>query len=121
LLHVQQLQQQLLDRDADVFDRIQRQFQRNAAHLPSRFDNVRPRSCGEHLSVGDLVLELVLGPVPSLQSRAKVPYKIMAFEGPGGQIAVLQTGRTEFKEPVQFKRHISTLAKYVAKHHLLAP
>jgi len=33
---------------------------------------------------------------------------------------VLQTGRTEFKEPVPFKRHISTLAKYVAKHHLLA-
>lgn len=121
LLHVQQLQQQLLDRDADVFDRIQRQFQRNAAHWPSRFDNVRPRLRGGHLSVGDWVLELVSGPVPSLQSRVKGPYKVVAFEGPGGQIVVLQTGRTEFKEPVQFKRHISTLAKYVAKHHLLAP
>lgn len=36
-------------------------------------------------------------------------------------IAVLQTGRTEFKEPRQFRRHVSTLAKYTAEHHLLVP
>ena len=75
----------------------------------------------QHLAVGDWVLELVSGPVPSLQARVKGPYKIVDFIGPGNQIAVLQTGRTEFKEPVLFRRHVSTLARYVAKHHLLAP
>jgi hypothetical protein len=50
----------------------------------------------EHLSVGDWVSELVLGPVPSLESRVKGPYQIVDIAGPGGQIAVLQTKRTEF-------------------------
>jgi hypothetical protein len=121
ILHVQRLQEQLFDRDAAVFERIQRQFERNAAHWPSRHDNVRHRLQQEHLSVGDWVLELVSGPVASLESRVKGPYKIVAFVGPGGQIAVLQTGRTEFKEPVCFRRHVSTLARYFAKHHLRAP
>lgn len=121
LLHVQQLQQQLLERDAAVFERIRAQFRRNAAHWPSRFDSRRPAGLQEQLRVGDWVLELVAGPVPSLQSRVKGPFKIVDFGGPGGQIAVLQTGRTEFKEARQFRRHVSTLAKYTAKHHLLAP
>ena len=59
--------------------------------------------------------------MPSLHSRVKGPFRIVDFVGPGGQIALLQTGRTAFLEPRQFQRHISNLAKYTAKHHLLAP
>lgn len=121
LLHVQRLQQQLLARDVEVFERIREQFKRNAAQWPNRFDNARPLHMGEPLRVGDWVLEIVAGPVPSLQSRVKGPFKVVDFVGPGGQIALLETGRTEFKAPVQFRRHISTLAKYTARHHLLAP
>jgi hypothetical protein len=127
LLYVQQLQQDLLQRDAAVFERIRirrrirQQFERNAAHWPLRQANAHGRYLGEHLAIGDWVLELVAGPVPSLQSRVRGPYLIVDFAGPGDQIAVLQTGRTGFKEPVRFKCHVSTLARYVAKHHLLAP
>jgi hypothetical protein len=121
LLHVQRLQQQLLDRDVEVFDRIRAQFQRNAAHWPSRFDSARQQGQGEPLRVGDWVLEILSGPVPSLHARVLGPFRIVDFTGPGGQIALLQTGRTEFLEPRQFQRHISNLAKYTAKHHLLAP
>jgi hypothetical protein len=121
LLHVQRLQQQLLDRDVEVFDRIRAQFQRNAAHWPSRFDSARQQGQGEPLRVGDWVLEILSGPVPSFHARVLGPFRIVDFMGPGGQIALLQTGRTEFLEPRQFQRHISNLAKYTAKHHLLAP
>jgi hypothetical protein len=120
LLHVQQLQERLLARDAEVFERIRQQFDRNAAHWPLRQQGAR-RGQRPSFSVGDCVLELVSGPAPSLQARVKGPYKIVEFVGPGGQIAVLETGRTAFKEPVRFKRHVTTLAKYVAKHQLRAP
>jgi hypothetical protein len=121
LLHVQHLQQQLLERDVAVFDRIRSQFQRNAAHWPSRFDSSRPSWAGEQLCVGDWVLEIVAGPVPSFKSRVLGPFKIVGFTGPGGQTAILQTGKTEFRAAEQYKRHVSTLAKYTARHHLLTP
>lgn len=121
LQHVVTLQQQLLDRDAEVFDRIREQFDRNAAHWPARLDNVRKRLQHERLSVGDWVLELVSGPVAALESRVKGPYLIVDFAGQHNELAVLETGRTEFKAPRRFTRHVSTLAKYFAKHHLLAP
>jgi len=121
LQHVLDLQQQLLEKDAEVFDRIRQQFDRNAAHWPARLDNVRKRLQGQRLSIGDWVLELVSGPVPALEPRVKGPYRIVDFGGQHSELAVLQTGRTEFKEPRRFARHVSTLAKYYAKHHLLPP
>jgi hypothetical protein len=109
------------DECAEVFDRIRAQFDRNAAHWPTRLDNVRKRLQHERLAVGDWVLELVSGPVPALESRVKGPYLIVDFVGQNKELAVLQTGSTEFKAPRRFSRHVSTLAKYFAKHHLLAP
>lgn len=120
-LHVARLQEQHFQRDADAFERIQEQFQRNAAHWPSRLDNVRPRLRGQHLSTGDWILEIVPGPVKALCSGVKGPFLVVDFIGPDRQVAVLETGATEFKDKCRFRRHVRNLARYFSKHHLRVP
>ena len=121
LLHVQRLQERHFAQDAEVFERIREQFERNAAQWPSRLDKARSRLQHQNLVIGDWVLELVFGPVPALESRVKGPYLIVDFVGPGQQIAVLETGGTQFKDKRRFHRSIWNLARYTARHHLRAP
>ncbi len=121
LQHIARLQEQLAQRDAIVLDIIKAQFQRNAAHWPMRLDKVRKRLQGQHLVVGDWVLEMVPGPVPALESGVKGPFLLVDLVGPGSQIAVLETGATEFKSARRFQRHVGNLAKFYAKHHLRGP
>lgn len=121
LLHVQQLQERLWAQDLQVFENIAQQFKRNAAHWPMRLDNRKQRLQGQQLSVGDWVLELVSGPVPSLGEHVRGPYRLVDFCGPGGQLAVLETGGTEFRPSQRFNRHVKNLARYLARHHLRHP
>jgi hypothetical protein len=53
-----------------------------------------------------------------LQDQVKGPFVALGFCGDDQQIAILSTGGTAFKNPVVFKRHVSNLARYYAKHHL---
>jgi hypothetical protein len=121
LMHIAQLQAKLDQMDAEVFERIKAQFERNAAHWPMRLDNVRKRLQGQHLAVGDWMLETTPGPIPALLSGVKGPFLLVEFVGPGQQIAVLETGGTGFREKQRFQRHVRNLARYTAKHHLRAP
>jgi hypothetical protein len=121
LAHVVELQEQLLERDADVFDRIRQQFDRNAAQWQVRHDKAQQQLAKQRLEVGDWVLELVPGPVSALRSHVKGPFLVVELVGRDREIAVLQTGRTQFRDAQRFRRHVSTLARYYAKHHLLAP
>jgi hypothetical protein len=70
------------------------------------------------LQVGDWVLEVLSGPVPALHDQVKGPFVVLGFCGDDQQIAILSTGGTAFKDPVVFKRHVSNMARYYAKHHL---
>jgi hypothetical protein len=116
--HVVSLQQQLLEQESVVFDRIRMQFFKNAKQWPLRHDTRKGRLCATPLQVGDWVLEVLSGPVPALHDQVKGPFVVVGFCGDGNAIAILSTGGAAFKNPILFKRHVSNLAKYYAKHHL---
>lgn len=116
--HVANLQQQLMEHDAGVFDRIRMQFCKNARQWPLWHDTRKGRLCSEPLQVGDWVLEMLSGPVPVLQDQVKGPFLVVGLRGDDQQAAVLSTGDTAFKDPVVFKRHVSNLARYYSKQQL---
>jgi hypothetical protein len=121
LMHIAQLQAKLDQLDAEVFERIKAQFERNAAHWPVRLDNVRKRLQGQHLAAGDWVPEFTPRPIAALRSGVQGPYLVVDFVGPGQQMVVLETGTTGFREKQRYHRHVQNLACYTAKHSLQAP
>ncbi len=62
---------------------------------------------------GDLVLEVLSGPVAALGKSVLGPFRVVEVRDSG--VVVLSTGNTAFKDTVVFKRHISNLARYLDK------
>jgi hypothetical protein len=110
--HVASLQQQLMEQEALVFDRIRMQFFKNARQWPLRHDTRRGRLRATPLQVGDWVPEVLSGPVPALHDQVKGPFVVLGFCGDEQEIAILSTGGAAFKDPIVFKRHVSNLARY---------
>lgn len=54
--------------------------------------------------------------MPVLGEHVKGPFRIIAFSGSNDEIAILETGGTQFKEVKAFRRHVSNLARYFTKH-----
>lgn len=94
--------------DAAVFQSIRQQFAKNAAAWPLRGGSRRQPP---ELKAGDLVLEVVSGPVAALGEAVKGPFRVVEVRGNG--VVVLTTGSTDFKQAVHFTRHISNLARYL--------
>ena len=111
-VHVMQLRQLLAGFDESVWQQIRQQFAKNAAAWPLR-GGPRQSSQSVWLKLGDLVLEIVSGPIPTLGEAVKGPYRVVELCSNG--VVVLSTGSTGFKEAVCFKRHISNLARYLDK------
>jgi hypothetical protein len=96
--------------DRAVFEQIKQQFQQNAAAWPRHGAALRAQP---QLKVGDLVLEVVSGPVAALDKTVLGPFTVAEIRESG--VVVLETGDTDFKDTVQFERHISNLALYLDK------
>lgn len=101
------MRQRMLEVDLAVFDQIRQQFQQNAAAWPRRGASLRAQP---QLHAGDLVLEVLSGPVASLAKSVLGPFRVVEVRDSG--VVVLSTGDTAFKDTVAFKRHISNLAGY---------
>ena len=69
----------------------------------------------QQLQPGDLVLELDSTPGP-LRAKARGPYIVKTVK-PNGTV-VLTSGETNFKDRVDFERHISLLSKYYDKSNV---
>lgn len=110
--HVYRMRQQFAEFDASVFQSIRQQFAKNAAAWPLRGGT--PRSAPVDLRAGDLVLEVVSGPVPALGEAVKGPFRVLEVRGNG--VVILSTGSTDFKAAAPFSRHISNLARYLDKY-----
>jgi hypothetical protein len=106
--HVYDLRRLFEGFDASVFQAIRQQFAKNAAAWPLRGGS---RRAPVQLKPGDLVLEVVSGPVAALGEAVKGPFRVVELRGNG--VVVLTTGRTDFRQAVQFTRHISNLARYL--------
>lgn len=65
---------------------------------------------GYDVKVGDLVLEVLSGPVPCMHESVKGPFRVVQV-GSNGTVW-LSTGGTQFKEAATFPRHVSNLALY---------
>jgi len=115
--YAQQLRRRMMAVDKAVFDQIRQQFQQNAAAWPLRGAGLRAKSRPE-LKVGDLVLEVLSGPVASLDRAVLGPFRVVEVRESG--VVVLGTGDTAFKDTVLFKRHISNLARYLDKSSVRA-
>jgi hypothetical protein len=115
--YVQQLRERMLAVDRAIFDQIRQQFQHNAAAWPLRGAGLKARSQPK-LKVGDLVLEVVSGPVAALDKAVLGPFKVVEIRDSG--VVVLSTGDTAFKNAVLFKRHITNLARYLDKSSVRA-
>jgi hypothetical protein len=76
--HVYRMRQQFDAFDASVFNAIRKQFAKNAAAWPSRGASRREPV---QLKPGDLVLEVVSGPVPTLGEAVKGPFKVVEVRG----------------------------------------
>jgi hypothetical protein len=113
--HVHQLRQRMLEVDLMVFDQIRQQFQQNAAAWPHRGAPLRDLP---QLRAGDLVLEVLCGPVAALAKSVLGPFRVVEVCESG--VVVLSTGDTAFKDTVVFKRHISNLARYLDKSSVQA-
>jgi hypothetical protein len=110
-LSVPNRQRQLLDSfDLSVFQSIRKQFAKNAAAWPSRGGRRRELA---QLKPGDLVLEVVSGPVPTLGEAVKGPFRVVEVRGNG--VVIVATGGTAFKQAELFPRNISSLAKFYDK------
>ncbi len=70
------------------------------------------------MKVGDLVLEVLSGPVAALDKSVLGPFRVVDLRDSG--VVVLSTGDTAFKDAVLFKRHISNLARYLDKSSVRA-
>ncbi len=114
--HVRELQETFAGYDAEVYERIRRQFLKNAKGWPGRSSNLKNRLADQQLHVGDLVLEVLQDPVSTLGEHVKGPFRIVDFAGMDNEVAILSTGETQFKEAALFRRHVSTLAKYFTKY-----
>jgi hypothetical protein len=106
--HVYHLRQLFDAFDASVFQAIRQQFAKNAAAWPLRGGSRREPV---QVKPGDLVLEVVSGPVPTLGEAVKGPFRVVEVRGNG--VVVLTTGSTDFRQAVHFTRHISHLARYL--------
>ena len=115
--YAQQWRRRMMAVDRAVFDQIRQQFQQNAVAWPLRGAGLRAKSRPE-LKVGDLVLEVLSGPVASLDRAVLGPFKVVEVRDSG--VVVLSTGDTAFKVAVLFKRHISNLARYLDKSSVRA-
>jgi hypothetical protein len=115
--YVQQLQQRRIAVDRAVFEQIRQQFQQNAAAWPHRGAGLRAQSRPQ-LKPGDLVLEVVSGPVAALDKSVLGPFRVVEVRDSG--VVVLTIGNTAFKNAVLFKRHISNLARYLDKSSVRA-
>jgi hypothetical protein len=101
--------------DKAVFDQIRAQFRQNAAAWPLRGAGLRKLP---ELKVGDLVLEVLSGPVAALDKAVLGPFRVVELRDSG--VVVLSTGDTRFKATMRFKRHISNLALYLDKSSVRA-
>ena len=107
-LHAAQLRQQLAVVDQDVFARIKQQFQRNARAWPLRGAR-RTVDSSVSFNKGDLVLEVVSGPVANLGDGVRGPFRVLEVRDNG--VVLLTTGSTGFRDAAAFTRHISNPAK----------
>jgi hypothetical protein len=116
-LYVQQLRERMLAVDRGFFEQIRQQFQQNAAAWPRRGAGLRAMS-RPRLRPGDLVLEVLSGPVAALDKCVLGLFRVLEVRDSG--VVVLSTGDTAFKDTVVFKRHISNLARYLDKSSVRA-
>jgi hypothetical protein len=116
-MHVAELRQQLAAYDQDVFGRIQQQFARNARAWPLRGGG-RKASGTVTFQPGDLVLEVVSGPVANLGDGVRGPFRVVEVRDNG--VVLLSTGSTGFRDAAAFTRHISNLACYLDKSSVCA-
>jgi hypothetical protein len=115
--HVAQLRQQLASMDQEVFGRIQQQFARNARAWPLRGGR-RRSDAAVAFQPGDLVLEVVSGPVPNLGDGVRGPFRVLEVRDNG--VVLLSTGSTGFRDAAAFTRHISNLARYLDRRSVRA-
>jgi len=115
--HVADMQQQLALMQQSVLSGIKQQFQSNAAAWPRRGGK---RRVDESVVIkpGDLVLEVISGPVASMEDGVKGPFRVVEIKDNG--VVVLSTGVAAFKDAILFKRHLSNLVKYHTKWSLVA-
>ena len=111
--HIANLQAHLNDLDQHALLEIESQFRRNA--LDWHLRHAQKIGKRQQLHPGDLVLELDTTPGP-LRAKARGPYIVKAVK-PNGTI-VLTSGQTDFKDRVDFERHISLLSKYYDKSNV---
>ncbi len=111
--HIAKLQAHLNGLDEHALLEIEGQFRRNALDWHLR----HAQKIGKHqqLRTGDLVLELDTTPGP-LRAKARGPYVVKAIKSNG--TVVLTSGETDFKDKVDFERHISLLSKYYDKSNV---
>jgi hypothetical protein len=116
-LHVAQLRQQMAAMDQDVFGRIQQQFARNARAWPLRGGR-RKSADSVALQLGDVVLEIVSGPVANLGDGVRGPFHALEVHDNG--VVLLSTGSTSFCDAAAFTRHISNFARHLDKRSVRA-
>jgi hypothetical protein len=108
--HVFQLRERMRAVDSAVFEQIKQQFRQNAAAWPRRGAGLRKKAV---LKPGQLVLEVVSGPVATLDKSVLGPFRVLEVRDSG--VVIVSTGDTAFKDTRTFTRHISNLAKFVDK------
>jgi hypothetical protein len=111
--YLQGLQQAFHRLDARALQGIRKQFDNNRKYWAKRCSDFS-RKAAHNLAVGDLVLEVDDRPDTALNSRVRGPYTVVALEMDGA-LAVLETGRTQFKSGLRFRRHVSNLARFYDK------
>lgn len=88
--HVHQLRQRMLEVDLAVFDQIRQQFQQNAAAWPRRGAALRAQP---QLKSGDLVLEVLSGPVASVAKSVLGPFRVVEVRESGVVVLVTLLSR----------------------------
>jgi hypothetical protein len=89
------------------------QFQRNARAWPLRGAH-RTVDSSVSFKTGDLVLEVVSGPVANLGDGVCGPFRVLEVRDYG--IVLLSTGSTGFRDAAACTRHISNLGRCLDKH-----
>jgi hypothetical protein len=114
--YLQGIQQAFELLDDRALQGIKKQFAANKRYWEKRRSDFS-RKAAHNLAVGDLVLEVDERPDTALNSRVRGPYRVVSLEMDGA-LAVLETGQTQFKPGVRFRRHVSNLARFFDKHSL---
>ena len=96
--------------DGVAFDSLRRHSRRSAARWLRR--TWKARRADIQLAVGDYVLELVNSTAGPFKHSVIGPFKIVGFTNHSQNIAILETGATQFRGQQQYTRHISLLSKY---------